>query len=101
MVKRVNELESVNSREVIDFVSQEYSCEAETVRHKVITSEEFDRLARKNSTQSTNYQTNWAIKVIKGNYNVFLCYFNGILKQFKTLGDFHCGKNHPFSYLPV
>ena len=37
-------------------------------RHKPIDNSELDRLAGKNSTQSTAYQTKWALSVIKDKY---------------------------------
>ena len=34
-------------------------------RHKCVSDEELDRLAGKNSAQSTSYQTKWAVVVMK------------------------------------
>ena len=41
------------------------------VRHKPIDSAELDRLACKNSADSTSYQTNWAVAVFQGTLNAF------------------------------
>ena len=64
----IEEMDGANSREIIDFVSQECETAAATatIRHKVVSPEELDRLACKNSAESTLYQTNWAVRVIKG-----------------------------------
>ena len=62
------QMDGANSREIIDFVCQECETAAATaaIRHKVVSPEELDRLAGKNSAESTLYQTNWAVRVIKG-----------------------------------
>ena len=64
MYNIVEQLESVNSKELIDFTSQEFA--AIPPRHKPVSSDELDRLAGKNSAESTSYQTRWAITVMKG-----------------------------------
>ena len=56
----VSVLDNVNSRELIDFCSQE-----NTLRHKGIDDSELDRLAGKNSAIMTIYQTKWARAVMK------------------------------------
>ena len=61
----VTELEAVNSCELVDFATQEV-----TAHHKQITQDELDRLARKNSADSTVYQTKWAITVLKGIFHL-------------------------------
>ena len=60
----VDELESVNSRELIDFTSQENA--TANPRHKLVSPAELDRLANKNSSDNTLYQTKWATTVMKG-----------------------------------
>ena len=67
----VEQLESVNSRELIDFCTP-----PEEHRHKQITADELDRLAAKNNAESTIYQTKWAVTIIKGTYQCFLFKFN-------------------------
>ena len=63
----VTALEGVNSRELIDFTLQEPTAAAiANPRHKAVTSEELDRLASKNSAENTQYQTKWAVAVMKG-----------------------------------
>ena len=64
----VSQLEGVNSRELIDFTSQENAPPATAAppRHKVLTEKELDCLADNNSAQQTKYQTKWAIAVLKG-----------------------------------
>ena len=52
----VNELESVNSHELMDFATQENAAK-ETLRHKAVTAVELDHLANKNSAEQTQYQT--------------------------------------------
>ena len=69
----VEQMEGVNSREVIDFIDDDTTIAAMPTRHKVITSEELDRLASKNSADSTAYQTKWAVTVMKGTINQYLC----------------------------
>ena len=65
----VNELEAVNSRELIDFATQQNATTAEThPHHKLVTSDELDHLAGINSAEQTKYQTKWAIAVIKGTF---------------------------------
>ena len=64
MIRIVSELESVNSREVIDFATQQDTILPQ--RHKEVTDLELDRLASKNNAESTVYQTRWAITVFKG-----------------------------------
>ena len=61
----VTALESVNSRELIDFTSQETTAIVNPC-HKAITDEELSRLASKNSAENTQYQTKWAVTVMKG-----------------------------------
>ena len=39
-----------------------------TNRHKEVNDSELDRLAGKNSAQSTTYQTKWAVVVMKDRY---------------------------------
>ena len=39
-----------------------------SVRHKIVTDSELDRLAGKNSAQATLYQTRWAVVVMKDKY---------------------------------
>ena len=54
-------MDSVNSREIIDFQSQENEH-----RHRLVDEEELDLLAGKNSATATNYQTRWAVTVMRG-----------------------------------
>ena len=56
----VSVLDNVNSRELMDFSSQE-----NTLPHKGIDDSELDRLASKNSVITTVYQTKWARTVMK------------------------------------
>ena len=63
----VNELEGVNSRELIDFTSQQDAA-SEPPRHKAINTQELDRLAHKNCAEQTHYQTKWAVAVMKGEF---------------------------------
>ena len=75
MVQIVQQLDSVNSWEVINFASQEDAALAAVSRHKSVSAEELDHLASKNSTESTHYQTNWSVRVIKGNiFTVFMLF---------------------------
>ena len=60
-------LESVNSKELMDFQTQETR-----PRHISVDESELDRLAGKNTAQATNYQMKWAVTVLKGIYNCFL-----------------------------
>ena len=55
----VNQLEGVNSHELIDFTLQENAppTAAAPPHHKVLTEKELDRLADNNSAEQTNYQT--------------------------------------------
>ena len=59
-------LESANSKELMDFQTQETGA-----RHISVSETELDRLAGKNNAQTTNYQTKWAVTVFKGIYNHF------------------------------
>ena len=45
---------------------KEFEPGSNAARHNTVDSSELDRLAGKNNSQSTNYQTKWAISVIKG-----------------------------------
>ena len=56
----VSLLDSVNSKELIDFTSHENN-----IRHKPINLVELDRLAGKNNAITTNYQTKWALAVLR------------------------------------
>ena len=60
----VDALDSVNSRELIDFAMP-----TKELRHEAITSEELECLTSKNNAESTGYQTKWAITVFKGSTN--------------------------------
>ena len=63
----VKEFDHVNSRELIDFTLQETPpTAAAPPHHKVVRSEELDRLTDNNTTEQTKYQTKWAIAVFKG-----------------------------------
>ena len=62
----VEELEGVNSKELVVFTRQEFT--TKNPRHKIITSMESDHLAGKNSAESTHYHKKWAVTVMKGNY---------------------------------
>ena len=48
----VSLIDSVNSKELMDFSTQE-----NTIRHKPVSTAELDRLAGKNNAITTNYQT--------------------------------------------
>ena len=56
----VSLMDAVNSKELIDFSSQENA-----LRHKPINPVELDRLAGKNNAITTNYQTKWALTVLR------------------------------------
>ena len=60
----VSLIDSVNSRELMDFSTQE-----NPTRHKPVSSEELNRLAGKNNAITTKYQTKWALTVLRGIYN--------------------------------
>ena len=62
----VSLLDSVNSRELVNFCTQETK-----PRHRSVDESELDRLAGKNNTFATNYQTKWAITVFKGTYDYY------------------------------
>ena len=65
----MSELDSVNSRELMDFAMQSLGNSADVTakpHHKVLSVDELDRLAGKNSAESTIYQTKWATAVMKG-----------------------------------
>ena len=68
MIAIVEQIDGVNSWELIDFTSQEYAALAKP-RHKVVTNEELDRLASKNMADNTLYQMKWSVTVIKGMWN--------------------------------
>ena len=72
----ISQLEGVNSKELIDFATQETEH-----RHLVVDESELDRLASKNNAQTTNYQTKWAVTVFKGN----LINFSSIILARKTI----------------
>ena len=61
----VEQIDGVNSRELIDFTSQEFAPPAKPC-HKVVTENELDWLAGKNMAENTLYQTKWATTVMKG-----------------------------------
>ena len=63
----VSLLDSVNSKELIDFATQQTEH-----RHRSISEAELDPLAGKNNAQTTVYQTKWAIAVFKGITNSLL-----------------------------
>ena len=65
MIAIVEQIDGVNSRELINFTSQEYTAPAKP-RHKAVTNEELDRLASKNMADNTLFQTKWSVTVIKG-----------------------------------
>ena len=54
--------------QVIHLIRRTQSPDGEANRHKPIDSAELDRLACKNSAESTSYQTNWAVAVFQGIY---------------------------------
>ena len=56
-------LDSVPENSLDDFEP-----DTSATRHKVVTDAELDRLAGKNSAQSTLYQTKWAVVVMKAKY---------------------------------
>ena len=64
----VQEIQGVNSRELIDFTSQEFTIPGNLTNqwHKAISSAELDTLAGNNSSENTQYQTKWAVAVMKG-----------------------------------
>ena len=61
----VDQIDGVNSQELIDFTSQEFA-QPTKPRHKTITEQELDHLAGKNMAENTQYQTKWATTVMKG-----------------------------------
>ena len=67
MCSIVTEFQGNNSRDLIDFLSQQPE-----PHHKAVTPEELDRLASKNNAESTGYQTKWAITILRGNSIQFL-----------------------------
>ena len=62
----VQAMDGVNSREIIDFCSQQNE-----TRHRSVSDNELDRLAGKNNAITTNYQTRWALTIIQGIYIKF------------------------------
>ena len=60
----LSQLESVNSKELMDFATQETGG-----RHLTVSKSELDRLASKNNAEMTNYQTKWAVTVLRGKKN--------------------------------
>ena len=84
MLTIVQGLEGINSRELIDFTSQEFTIpgNAANQRHKQVTSEELDRLANKNSAENTQYQTKWAVTVFKGTMWLILPTFYQIFSSY-------------------
>ena len=62
----VEELESTNSREIIDFTDSQDAPLNIHPWHKLVTNDELDRLAANNSSENTLYQTKWATTVLKG-----------------------------------
>ena len=79
----IDEFEGVNSRELIDFSTQEEQLLPQ--RHKQVTDSELDRLASKNSAESTAYQTRWAITVFKGTFNQYFCLILAHLHETRLL----------------
>ena len=61
----VDQIDGVNSRELIDFTSQEFAPHTKH-RHKTVGEDELDRLGGKNMAENTQYQTKWATTVMKG-----------------------------------
>ena len=64
----MQQIEGVSSRELIDFTLQEFTIPGNATNqwHKAISSAELDRLASNNSVENTQYQTKWAVAVMKG-----------------------------------
>ena len=59
-------LDNVNSKELIDFATQQTKH-----HHRHVNESELDRLAEKNNAQTTVYQTKWAVTVLKGKKNTY------------------------------
>ena len=58
----VSLLDSVNSKELINFSTQQTES-----RYRSVNESELDRSAAKNNALTMNYQTKWAVAVFKGN----------------------------------
>ena len=63
----VQQIDGVNSRELIDFTSQEFTIPGKLANphHKSVSTAELDCLANKNSTENTQYQTKFLYISIK------------------------------------
>ena len=51
---------------------QAFEQEAQKQRFKVVTNEDLDALAEENNAKSTHWQTTWAVKVFRGDYQSFI-----------------------------
>ena len=74
-----SQVEGVNSKELIDFATQETGG-----RHLTVSESELDRMASKNNAETTNYQTKWAVTVLRGKKNSFSFKLIHNLMLFKT-----------------
>ena len=63
IVKVVDMVEGANSRELIDFIPDKNA-----TRHLSVDESELDCLAGKNNALTTNYQTKWAVTVMRSKF---------------------------------
>ena len=69
LFKICDEIQHSTTREVIDFSTPEEAKLPQ--RHKHVSDKELDRLASKNSAETTLYQTKWAVTVFKGRNKLY------------------------------